>query len=99
VKPFEIERAADAVRDMKRADEIICALCDFYVVGITLNRDETGAGTDVKLNKHTSGTGSVVSIGYPKDLQEHMTHALNQWAENRLKKAREDAKAYGVDID
>ena len=89
--PAQIEKAADAVRYMKRTAETVDALKCLVVTGIQIG--------DVHLcDGSAGGTGTISSIGYPADLKAAMTKALHDWASKRLEAARQVAEASGVTL-
>lgn len=93
MKPHEIEKAAQALRKLSRAEEALKNLGDKDVIGITL----TG---DLKLYCGMRGsTGWLSDIGYPELFKAHMTSAMRTWFENEVKLAKVNARAAGVEFE
>jgi hypothetical protein len=93
----DLERAAKANEALTRAERDLEALKDFKVFGILIDRGDGGL-RPITLQKGTSGTGSVSSIGYPDDLRDAMTTALHDHFLSKVETARADLARLGISI-
>lgn len=90
--PQQVEHASQALREMKRCEDMIARFTERDIIGIKLSGDlmlEIGMG---------GGSGWIYSVGYPEDLRKAMTAALIKWAEDKYLNARDNALRLGVEL-
>lgn len=95
----ELQRATEWHLKLKGATAHRNALAEYRVVGIVVDRGEGGLNP-VRIERGgNSGSGSITSLGWTKDLQDAMTNALHQLLEEREEAARAALTDLGVKLD
>lgn len=104
MKPHEVEAAACALDEFRKATKAAEALSPFDIVGVELRRaddDYDGPPTedDISLHGGVSGVSPVHKVGYPTSLRRAMSAALHKWAADRIEAARVACREAGVEIE
>lgn len=104
MKPHEVEAAACALDEFRKATKAAEALSPYDIVGVKLRRvdesyDGPPTGNDIPLHQGVFGSGSVNSIGYPTSLRRAISAALHKWAADRIEAARVACREAGVEIE
>ncbi len=94
----DLKAAADVARRLEEAQRQKEALDEQHVVGVLLHHNRDLPTDPIVLKQGGStGSGSVTSIGFPKELQDQLQEGLRAFASKRVKDLEAQLRAFGVE--
>lgn len=93
----DLQRAARANDALTKAERNLEAIKGYKVFAVMVDTGDGGL-RPITLAKGHGGTGTISGIGYPDDLRDAMTAALQQHFQSKVETARAELATLGINI-
>lgn len=100
MKYHNVKKAEEARSRYEERREQKTDLLKLHVTSVSLGHAaDMNANSDYTLRRHGSSGRLASNIGFPEELAREMKAALIRWLDHKMKEARDELTALGVELE
>lgn len=100
MKYHEIRKAEDARSRYEERKQQKADLLKLHVTSVALGHSpDPNANSDYVIRRHGASGRLASNIGFPEELAKEMKAALVRWIDHKMKEARDELTALGVELE